>query len=134
MVTDDQMRAIALELPETQEMSHFGHPDFRVKNRIFATLWPDQHRAVMRLTLADQAAALISDPQIFTIPSGAGRAGWTNIDLSRVGEAEFRLLIRKAWAALPRPRPRKEVARKRAANSYCFTQNLSNAVDRICAI
>ncbi len=115
MVTDTQMREFALELPEAQEMSHFGHPDFRVKNRIFATLWPAQRYAVLRLTKEDQGAALLSNPQIFTIPPGAGRGGWTRVDLSRVEEGEFRLLLRKAWAALPRPRPRKEVARKRAA-------------------
>ena len=116
MVTDSQMRAIALELPETEEMSHFAHPDFRVKNRIFATLWPGHHRAVLRLTLDDQAAALLSKPEIFTIPSGAGRTGWTNADLLKVDEVEFRTLIRKAWTALPRPRPRKELARKRVAS------------------
>lgn len=116
MVTDAQMRAIALELPETQEKSHFGHPDFRVKNRIFATLWPDQSRAVLRLTPVDQATAILAKPDVFAIPSGAGRtAGWTSVDLSKVNEDEFRQLLRKAWAALPRPRPRKEVARRRAA-------------------
>ena len=114
MVTDAQMRAIALELPEALERSHFGHPDFRVKNRIFATLWPERHRSVLRLTREDQAAALLSDPGVFTIPSGAGRGGWTNVDLSKIDEEQFREWTRKAWTALPRPRPRKEVPRKRS--------------------
>ena len=115
MVTDAQMRELVLELPETQEKSHFGHPDFRVRNRIFATLWPEQRRAVLRLTLEDQAAAIQSDPGVFSIPSGSGRGGWTSVDLPKVDGEEFRQLVHKAWAALPRPRPRKELARKRAA-------------------
>ena len=115
MVSDAQMRELVLEFPETQEKSHFGHPDFRVSNRIFATLWPEQRRAVLRLTPEDQAAAILSNPEIFKIPSGSGRGGWTSVDLARVDEEEFRKLVHKAWAALPRPRPRKEVARKRAA-------------------
>ena len=109
------MRAIALELPDTQERSHFGHPDFRVKNRIFATLWPGQSRAVLRLTPDDQAAAILLKPGVFTVPSGAGRGGWTSVDLSNIEDGEFRLMIRKAWEALPRPRPRKELARRRTA-------------------
>ena len=117
MITDEQMRAIALELPDTEERSHFGHPDFRVKNRIFATLWPGQNRCVLRLSSEDQALVLISHPRIFTIPAGAGRGGWTNVDLSTAGEEHFRTLVRKAWESLPRPRPRKELPRKRAAGS-----------------
>src|SRR5437660_1703355 len=88
MITDAQMRAIALELPDTQERSHFGHPDFRVKNRIFATLWPDQNRSVLRLTFEDQAAALLSNPAACSIPSGAGRVGWTSVDLTKISEDE----------------------------------------------
>ena len=117
MVTDAQMRALALELSGTIERSHFGHPDFRVSNRIFATLWPGQSRAVLRLTREDQGAAVLSRPDIFSIPSGAGRGGWTKVDLARVEESEFRLLIQKAWAGLPRPRPRKEVPRRRGAGA-----------------
>ena len=117
MVTDAQMRAIALELPDTRERSHFGHPDFRVSNRIFATLWPDQNRSVLRLPREDQAALVLENPQAFSIPSGAGRGGWTNVDLSKVDEDQFRALILNAWAALPRPRARKELPRRRAAGS-----------------
>lgn len=117
MVTEEQLRAIALELPDTQERSHFGHPDFRVKNRIFATLWPGQDRCVLKLPVEAQLAAILSKPEVFKIPSGAGRGGWTSVDLAQVDEDELRELMRKAWAALPRPRPRKETPRKRAASS-----------------
>ena len=34
------MRRLSLEMPEAEEKSHFGKADFRVRNRIFATL-PD---------------------------------------------------------------------------------------------
>lgn len=115
MITDAQMRAIALELPDTQERSHFGHPDFRVNNRIFATLWPDQRRSVLKLTKEAQAAAVLDSPGTFSIPPGGERGGWTNVNLDTVEEDHFRDLIRKAWAGLPRPRQRRELPRKRAA-------------------
>ena len=109
------MRAIALELTDTCERSHFGHPDFRVKNRIFATLWPGQHRSILKLPREDQAAAVLANPEVFAIPPGGERGGWTSVSLDRVDEDHFRELIQKAWAALPRPRSRKELPRKRAA-------------------
>ena len=37
-MTADQFRRLALGLPEAAESSHLAHPDFRVRNRIFATL------------------------------------------------------------------------------------------------
>lgn len=115
MITDEKVREIALALPDAQEKSHFGHPDFRVHNRIFATLWPGQGRSVLKLPRDEQAAALLMSPDLFSIPPGGERGGWTNVDLTRIGEDQFREWIHKAWASLPRPRPRKERARKRAA-------------------
>ena len=107
------MRAIALELPGTQQKSHFGHPDFRVNNKIFATLWSGQHRSVLKLPRQHQEAAVRSDPATFRIPTGGERGGWTSVDLNRVEEAQFREFIRIAWESVPRPRARKEPARKR---------------------
>lgn len=109
------MRLIALELPDVKESSHFGHPDFRVKKRIFATLWPDRHRSVLKLPKEEQAALVLTRPDVFSIPTGGERGGWTNVNLATVNEEHLRQLIRMAWEALPRPRPRKELARKRAA-------------------
>ena len=110
------MRSIALELPEVQESSHFGHPDFRIKKRIFATLWPGQSRSVLKLPREEQVMFVMAQPDIFSIPPGGERGGWTSVNLAKVGEDQFRELIRKAWEALPRPRPRKELPRRRAAS------------------
>lgn len=42
MLTPQQVREIALGLPGTTEQDHHGRPSFRVRGRIFATLWkPD---------------------------------------------------------------------------------------------
>lgn len=39
-LTEERVRAFALSLPEAAESSHHGTPDFRVRNKIFATLPP----------------------------------------------------------------------------------------------
>jgi hypothetical protein len=41
-MTPDAFRRLALSLPEAAEIGHMGHPDFRVRGKIFATLgYPD---------------------------------------------------------------------------------------------
>jgi hypothetical protein len=47
MITSDQARALALALPEAVEQDHHGRPSFRVRGKIFATLWDEQTLNVM---------------------------------------------------------------------------------------
>ena len=47
MISVDEARKIALELPEATEQDHHGRPSFRVAGRIFATIWDSEHMNVM---------------------------------------------------------------------------------------
>jgi hypothetical protein len=47
MVTADQARRIALALPDAIEQDHHGRPSFRVRGKIFATLWSESELNVM---------------------------------------------------------------------------------------
>ena len=47
MITADQARDLALALPEAVEQDHHGRPSFRVRGKIFATLWDEQTLNVM---------------------------------------------------------------------------------------
>ena len=120
-MTAAQMRAMALALPGVEEKSHFQHPDFRVRNKIFATLWPEQRRSVLRLTLAEQFALLKQDAETFSV-RGSPRYGWTGVKLERVDKEQFRGLLVEAWRGVaskelleayetksPKARPRKRV-------------------------
>lgn len=50
-MTVAQFRRLALGLPDAVESSHFNHPDFRVPNKIFATLgYPDPSWGMVKLT------------------------------------------------------------------------------------
>jgi len=83
-----------------------GHPDFRVRNKIFATLWPDEKRAVVKLSLADQAALLQMHPQVFSLNAWSHQ-GATNVHLPLADVALFRKLIEDSWR---RVAPKKLVA------------------------
>src|SRR3954447_17282925 len=47
MVTSDEARRLALELPDAVEQDHHGRPSFRVGGGIFATLWTPSALNVM---------------------------------------------------------------------------------------
>ena len=89
---------MALSLPEAEESAHMGHPDFRVRGKIFATLWPDRDRAVVKLEPDHQAMLIDAEPAIFAPAAGAwGRKGWTNVNLAAADEATFRSAVTAAW-------------------------------------
>ena len=46
-VSTDEVRSLALSLPEAVELDHHGRPSFRVGGKIFATLWTEQRVNVM---------------------------------------------------------------------------------------
>lgn len=81
-----EFRRMALSLPEAVEAAHMGHPDFRVRGKIFATLgYPSTGWGMARLT-PDQQEILVSvKPEAFVSVKGAwGRRGATSVRL-RIG-------------------------------------------------
>lgn len=82
-MTADEFRKLALSLPEAIEGAHMGHADFRVGNRIFATLgWPDEHWGMVKLTPEEQELRVEAEPDVFAPVKGAwGRRGSTNVRL-----------------------------------------------------
>jgi hypothetical protein len=50
MVTTDEVRSLALSLPEAVEHDHWGKPSFRVQNKIFVVLQPDGVSLVIKTT------------------------------------------------------------------------------------
>jgi hypothetical protein len=110
MIDAAAARNIALSMPGAEERQHHGHPDFRVRNRIFATLWPREDRAVLKLSLVDQAALLKSSPRTFSTNAWSHQ-GWTNVHLQHIPETRFRELVEKAWRRIA---PKKLVAEHEA--------------------
>ncbi|MDB6109135.1 MAG: hypothetical protein JWR69_885 [Pedosphaera sp.] len=92
----EAFRRLALSLPEAEEQDHRGHPSFRVGEKIFATLWPDEHRAVLKLRLEDQADLLSASPKVFSLNAWS-KQGWTNMDLEQITVPECRELLEQAW-------------------------------------
>lgn len=96
MVSLARARAIALAMPEAEEGAHHHQPDFRVRGRIFATLWPDQGQSVVKLSPADQTALVGMNPDVFAL-TGWSRQGWLRVDLRKVTAGQYHKLVESAW-------------------------------------
>lgn len=88
------VRRLALRLPRTIESVHFDRPDFRVRNRIFATLPPDARAVVVKSTAPNIDALVVRDPATFW-DEWHGR--WLGIRLDRVSRQLLRDLVVDAW-------------------------------------
>ena len=99
-VGPDDVRALARMLPDVVEGAHRGNPDFRIAGRVFATLWVEEERVVLRLTPEDQASLVDARPERFDPVEGAwGRRGWTSLALDAADEASLRDALLRAWRA-----------------------------------
>ena len=106
-MTPNQFRRIALGMNGAIEGSHMDHPDFRANGRIFATIYPDSRRGMVKLTPEQQQEFIRSDPDTFEPASGAwGRQGCTTVRLSTADEATVGEAMTLAWQGTARP-PRK---------------------------
>lgn len=111
----DQFRRLALDLPDTEEGAHMGHPDFRAANgRIFASLHSGDRTGMVALTPEEQAAFLESNPETFEPSSGAwGRSGYTSVLLATADRRTVRGAMQLAWERIAtKPRARKPATRR----------------------
>jgi hypothetical protein len=97
-VTADKFRALALELPETIEGAHMGHPDFRVRGKIFASLGPKEAWGMIKLSPDEQAKFVRAAAGSFEPFNGAwGLRGATKICLEEAKVAVVRKALVAAW-------------------------------------
>lgn len=88
---------MALALPEAEEKSHFGKADFRVRNKIFASL-PDDGHMVVKLTPEQQEVMAGAEPAVFQpVKGGWGRQGWTRVALAAADETTLKSALVTAW-------------------------------------
>ena len=100
MIPFDQIREIALALPEVDESTTNGSLAFRVRGRLFLHLWDDEDTLVIRVGREEKQPLLISEPARFFVnrahrnsPAILTRLS-TNDDDDLVEIAE---LIQDAW-------------------------------------
>ena len=98
MIDLETARNLCLALQQAEEYDHFGKPAYRVKKKIFATLWLDDRRAVLKFSKTEQPLFCEEHhPCVFPVKGKWGTFGWTYVDLNKVREDVFKKLIESAW-------------------------------------
>lgn len=96
MVGPEQIRALALALPEAVEEDHHGRPSFRVAGRIFATLWDEGHMNVM-LDEPGIRTAVQSQPDACAEFWWGKRLAAVSVNVERVDDGLAAELLADAW-------------------------------------
>ena len=97
-MTHNDFRSIALGMKDAVESAHMGHPDFRVGNRIFATLHADNEWGMVILTPDQQQRFMPEAPKAFVPEKGAwGVQGCTAVRLAIVDEELLGEAMTLAW-------------------------------------
>jgi len=94
MVSGDELRTLALGLPDVTEHAHFDRTAFKARI-IFATLGGG---TVNLKLLPEQAAMLIeAEPDTFRSLGGWTRQGYVGVMLDRIDATRLQMLLRDAW-------------------------------------
>ena len=91
MISQKDVRDLALSFDTAVELPHFEVTSFRIKKKIFATLNAKENRACLKLSLIDQDVFITTNPGIiFPVPNAWGKQGWTLVDLKKVKKVVFK--------------------------------------------
>ncbi|HEU0168345.1 MAG TPA: MmcQ/YjbR family DNA-binding protein [Chloroflexota bacterium] len=94
-MTQDDVRALIAELPETTEQAHHDHPDFRVRGKIFATFF--KGKCNLRLPSAAAHAVVATEPAVYAMVSDRDPIAWVGVTLPAAKEQDLRELLEEAW-------------------------------------
>lgn len=108
MLTPEQVREFALEMPEAVEQETWGHPTFRVHDKIFASTSADGVVAIIKASKEDLAELMAASPDVYDPADYFGRFGWVRAQLASADPHEIRDLVVEGWR---RAAPKRLVAR-----------------------
>jgi hypothetical protein len=95
-VTVEEVRRLALALPEAVEQDHWGNPSFRVRGRIFATV-PDATHVNVMIDPFDVDAAVRMEPDSCEELWWGKKLAGVRVSLSGAAPPMVETLLRAAW-------------------------------------
>jgi hypothetical protein len=98
-MTPAGFRKLALKMPQATEGTHHGVADFRVANKIFATLAYEKKGSGVLMLSPDEQEGMVADaPEVFSpVPNGWGRQGATLVNLAAIKPDILESALRTAW-------------------------------------
>ena len=107
----DKARAVCLAFPEATEQETWGHPTFRVRNRIFASLGMSEKDDVPVMTMKatpGEQESLLAEGHPFFFPKYVGAKGWIGIvvgddadwvEIAELVEESYRVIAPRSLVA-----------------------------------
>ena len=95
-MTIDQVRKLALALPEVAEHDHWGNPSFRIRGRIFATV-PDEAHVNVMIDPFDVDAVVREDPDTCEELWWGKELRGVRVSMNRAAAPVVKSLLEAAW-------------------------------------
>ncbi|MES4908299.1 MULTISPECIES: MmcQ/YjbR family DNA-binding protein [unclassified Streptomyces] len=113
MTTSDDVRAIALSLPETTEKTAWSMPTFRVAGKMFATLPEDETSMAVRCPKEERDELVLAEPEKFWIAAHEASFAWVRVRLAALDDTdELRDILVDSWQQAAPPRLLEQRAQK----------------------
>jgi hypothetical protein len=104
MATADDVRELALSLPETVEKSSYGTPGYRVKDRLFARIHPDGKSLLLRVDRTQREAMHAAEPAKFYWTPHYENYDAVLAGLAAVDREELASLLEMSWFYMAPPK------------------------------
>ncbi|MEU3250521.1 MmcQ/YjbR family DNA-binding protein [Streptomyces sp. NPDC006997] len=94
----EDVRRIALSLPDTTEKTAWSMPTFRVAGKMFATLPEDETSVAVRCPKEERDELVLAEPEKFWIAGHEAQFAWVRARLAALeDEDELRDILADSW-------------------------------------
>ncbi|MFJ9407019.1 MmcQ/YjbR family DNA-binding protein [Streptomyces sp. NPDC101393] len=98
MNDSDDVRRIALSLPETVEKQAWGMPTFRVAGKMYITVPDDETSFAVRCPRLERQELIAAEPEKFWVPPHEASSSWVRVRLAALeDERELRDILVDSW-------------------------------------
>ncbi|EGX59827.1 hypothetical protein SZN_10463 [Streptomyces zinciresistens K42] len=101
----EDVRRIALSLPDSSEKIAWNMPTFRVAGKMFATLPEEETSLAVRCPKEERGELVLAEPEKFWIAGHEAQFAWVRARLAALeDEAELRDILADSWRQAAPPR------------------------------
>ncbi|WP_181139769.1 MmcQ/YjbR family DNA-binding protein [Streptomyces sp. Ru71] len=94
----EDVRRVALSLPDTTEKIAWSMPTFRVAGKMFATLPEDETSMAVRCPKEERDELVLAEPEKFWIAGHEAQFAWIRVRLGALeDERELRDILADSW-------------------------------------
>lgn len=98
MPDSQDVRRIALSLPETAEKEAWSMPTFRVAGKMFVTVPDDETSFAVRCPMHEREELIAAEPEKFWVPPHEAGSHWVRVRLAALEDVgELRDILVDSW-------------------------------------